>query len=200
MTTRRIAAIPADGYSQPAKFLHWSLALLLPIQIGMGWYMLSIEDQPGSGWYFALHISLGLTAALLVALRIGWRLHHAPPAAPPELARWQRRAARSSHALLYVLMVLMPLTGYLGAAFGGEAMSYFGVPLPAWVTKNEGLKEPLFTAHSIIAWALVGMIVLHVLAAFKHLVINKDTLFRRMWSEGAAAEGTASVADVHHSN
>lgn len=195
MTTRRIAAVPGDGYSQPAKFLHWILALLLPIQIGMGWYMLSIEDQPGSGWYFALHISLGLTAALLVALRIGWRLHQAPPAAPPELAGWQRRAARSSHALLYVLMVLMPLTGYLGAAFGGEAMSYFGVPLPAWVTKNEGLKEQLFTVHSIMAWALVGMIALHVLAALKHVLIDKDTVFRRMWSEGAAA---AAVKD--HSN
>jgi cytochrome b561 len=154
----------------------------------MGWYMLSIEDQPGSGWYFALHISLGLTAALLVALRIGWRLHQAPPAAPTELARWQRRAARSSHALLYGLMVLMPLTGYLGAAFGGEAMGYFGVPLPGWLPKNEVLKEQLFTAHSTIAWALVGMIALHVLAALKHLLIDKDTVFRRMWSEGAAAD------------
>lgn len=181
MTTRRIATVPGDGYTAPAKFLHWSLALLLPLQIGMGWYMLSIEDQPGSGWYFDLHISLGLTAALLVALRIGWRLRQAPPVAPRELAGWQRRAARSSHVLLYVLMVLMPLTGYLGAAFGGEAMSYFGVPLPAWVTKNEGLKEQLFTVHSIMAWALVGMVALHVLAALKHLVIDKDTVFRRMW-------------------
>lgn len=181
MTTSRIVPIPEDGYSKPAKFLHWSLALLLPFQIGMGWYMLSIEDQPGSGWYFALHISLGLTAALLVALRIGWRLHHAPPAAPSESARWQRGAARSSHVLLYVLMVLMPLTGYLGAAFSGETMGYFGVPLPAWLPKNEVLKEQLFTAHSFIAWALVGMIALHVLAAFKHLLVDKDTVFRRMW-------------------
>ena len=151
MTTRRIAVVPGNGYSPPAKFLHWSLALLLPVQIGIGWYMLSIEDQPGSGWYFALHISLGLTAALLVALRIVWRWRHAPPEAPRELVEWQRRAARSSHALLYGLMVLMPLTGYLGAAFGGEAMSYFGVALPTWVKKNEALKEQLFTAHSIIA-------------------------------------------------
>lgn len=181
MTTIRIAAVPGDGYSRPAKLLHWSLALLLPIQIGMGWYMLSIEDQPGSGWYFALHISLGLTAALLIALRMVWRLRQAPPAVPRELAEWQRRAARSSHVLLYVLMVLMPLTGYLGAAFGGETIGYFGVPLPALLPKNEVLKEQLFTAHSFIAWALVGMIALHVLAALKHLVIDKDTVFRRMW-------------------
>ena len=50
-----------ESYLFPAKFFHWSLALLLPVQIGLGWFMLSIEDQPGSGWYFALHVSLGLT-------------------------------------------------------------------------------------------------------------------------------------------
>lgn len=200
MTTKTVTAVAADAYSYPAKLLHWALALLLPIQIGMGWYMVSIEDQPDSGWFFALHISLGLTAALLIALRIGWRLHRAPPEAPRELAGWQRHASRSSHALLYVLMVLMPLTGYLGAAFSGEAMSYFGIPLPAWVAKNEGLKEQLFTAHSVIAWALVGTIVLHVSAAFKHLLIDRDTVFRRMWSGDAAAGRTASVADKYHSN
>ena len=59
MKTEETVAAFAEPYSSPAKLLHWTLALLLPVQIGMGWYMLSIEDQPGSGWYFALHISLG---------------------------------------------------------------------------------------------------------------------------------------------
>lgn len=63
MTTKTVAAC-AERYSYPAKLLHWTLALLLPVQIGIGWYMLSIEDQPGRDWYFALHISLGLTATL----------------------------------------------------------------------------------------------------------------------------------------
>ena len=194
MTTKKTVATLADGYSYPAKFLHWTLALLLPVQIGMGWYMLSIEDQPGSGWYFALHISLGLTVTLLIALRILWRLYQPPPEMPRELPGWQRKAAGTSHALLYVLMLLMPLTGYLGASFSGEAMSYFGIPLPAWVAANDGLKEQLFTAHSVIAWALVAMIAVHVLAALKHLVIDKDTVFRRMWSHGAAPKDRALVA------
>lgn len=181
MTTQKTVAAFAERYGYPAKLLHWTLALLLPVQIGMGWYMLSIEDQPGSGCYFALHISLGLTATLLIALRVLWRLYQAPPEPPRGLPGWQRNAARASHGLLYVLMLLMPLTGYLGAAFSGEAMSYFGIPLPAWVAKNEGQKEQLFTAHSVVAWVLVAMIALHVLAALKHLLIDKDTVFRRMW-------------------
>jgi cytochrome b561 len=193
MKTEETVAAFAEPYSSPAKLLHWTLALLLPVQIGMGWYMLSIEDQPGSGWYFALHISLGLTATLLIALRVIWRLHQAPPEVPRGLPGWQRSAARTTHVLLYVLMLLMPLTGYLGTAFSGEAMSYFGIPLPAWAARYDGLKEQLFTAHSVVAWILVAMIAVHVLAALKHFFIDKDTVFRRMWFYSAAADGTALV-------
>ena len=143
--------------------------------------MVSIEDEPGSGWYFALHISLGLTAALLLAMRLMWRVRQAPPVLPGTVPAWQAKAARISHALLYTLLVLMPLTGYLGAAFSGEALGYFGLPLPRWSAKNEALKEQFFTAHSLIAWLLVAMIAMHIGASLKHLLIDKDTVFRRMW-------------------
>ena len=182
-------------------FLHWVLALLVPVQIGLGWYMLSIEDQPGSGWYFALHISLGLTAALLIALRLMWRLRQAPPMLPAAVPAWQAKAARISHPLIYLLMLLMPLTGYLGASFGGEATSYFGLPLPNWSPKNEALKEQLFTTHSLIAWVLVALVALHVLGAFKHLLIDKDTVFRRMWPrEGAQTPQFASPSQTYKCN
>ena len=171
----------AGRYGYPAMFFHWGLAVLLQVQIGIGSYMLSIEDQPGSGWYFALHISLGLTAALLIVLRSMWRVRQVPPVLLGTVSAWQAKAARISHALLYTLMLLMPLTGYLGAAFGGEAISYFGLPLPSWSAKNEALKEQFFTAHSVIAWLLVAMVTMHVGAALKHLLIDKDTVFQRMW-------------------
>lgn len=176
------STIAADGrYSRPAMFFHWSLALLIPIQIGLGWYMVSIEEQPGSGRYFALHISLGLTAALLVALRLVGRRAKPPNPLTGAMPAWQLKAARTSHALLYGLMLLMPLTGYIGASFSGDPVAYFGLPLPAWAAKNDALKEQFFTAHSVIAWLFVAMIVAHVLAAFKHLLVDKDTVFWRMW-------------------
>ena len=93
------STIAADGrYSRPAMFFHWGLALLIPIQIGLGWYMVSIEEQPGSGWYFALHISLGLTAALLVALRSVGRRANPPNPLTGAMPAWQLKAARTSHA------------------------------------------------------------------------------------------------------
>ena len=180
MTTTPCALSSTGRYSLPARFFHWTLAGLLPLQVALGWYMLSIEKQPGSDWYFALHISLGLTAALLIVLRVAWRLQQTPHALPPGLPGWHRQAARTSHGLLYALMLLMPLTGYLGAAFSGEAMTWFGIVLPGWLAKNESLKEQLFTAHSVIAWVLVAVVVVHVLAALKHLLIDKDTVFQRM--------------------
>ncbi|MDP1790973.1 MAG: cytochrome b/b6 domain-containing protein [Methylibium sp.] len=64
---------------------------------------------------------------------------------------------------------------------------------PAWAARYDGLKEQLFTAHSVVAWILVAMIAVHVLAALKHFFIDKDTVFRRMWFYSAAADGTALV-------
>lgn len=80
------ASLPATWrYSRPAIFFHWVLAALIPFQIGLGWYMLSIEDTPGSSAYFALHVSLGLTEALLIALRVILRLRNRPAALPATL-------------------------------------------------------------------------------------------------------------------
>lgn len=158
------------------------LAILIPVLIGLGWYMLSVEDTPGSEWLFALHVSLGLTAALLIALRLTWRLRNRPePLAAAVVPAWQLHAARATHVLMYLLLVAMPITGYLGASFSGETVAYFGIALPSWASKNTGLKEQLFNAHSLIAWVLVAAIGLHVLAALKHLLIDQDGVFLRMW-------------------
>ena len=91
-------------YTRTAIALHWLLALLIPAQIGLGWYMLSVEKEPGSETLFALHISIGLTIALLLVLRVAWRAVHSPAVLPATLASWEARAARLSHLLLYVLM------------------------------------------------------------------------------------------------
>ena len=176
------ASLPVTWrYSRPAIFFHWVLAALIPFQIGLGWYMLSIEDTPGSAAYFALHVSLGLTAALLIALRLIWRLSNRPIPLPATLPAWQVKVANLTHVLLYVLLVLMPITGFLGASVSGEPIAFFGISLPVWTSENDTLKEQLFTAHSFIAWALVALVLLHVLGALTHLLIDKDSVFGRMW-------------------
>jgi cytochrome b561 len=75
----------------------------------------------------------------------------------------------------------MPTTGYLGASFSGNAVTYFGIATPTWASKNDLLKEQFFTIHTWIAWILVVAVAIHVLAALKHLWIDKDGVFQRMW-------------------
>ena len=181
MQARNTLIESAGRYSYPAIVLHWILALLIPTLIGLGWYMLSIEEQPNSKSYFALHISLGLTAAFLIGLRLVWRSGHSPDPLPASVPAWQAKTVRTSHVLLYLVMLFMPLTGYPGASFSGDGVSYFGIPLPGWSSKNDVLKEQFFGVHSFLAWSLVVLIGIHVLGALKHLLIDKDGVFWRMW-------------------
>jgi cytochrome b561 len=168
-------------YAAPAVFLHWTIALLVVVQVVLGIYMMAIEEQPGSGWYFALHVSFGLTVAALVALRIGWRLGHRPAPLPASVPRWQVIAANLSHRLLYLLLVLMPVTGYLGRSWSEDGVAWFGLPLPAWATPSEALSEQWFGIHITIAWILLAVVAVHVAAALKHLLVDKDGVFLRMW-------------------
>jgi len=167
-------------YSGPAIFLHWAIALLVAVLVGLGWYMLSVEEDPSSAWLFALHVSLGLTAAILIAMRLVWRLRN-PPQPAGTGSGWQPKVARATHWLLYSLLVIMPVAGFLGASFSGDGVAFFGLALPQWVQPNDTLKEQFFGVHAVVAWVLVAGVALHVLGALKHLLVDRDAVFWRMW-------------------
>lgn len=170
-------------YSSTAIILHWTLALWLTAMAGLGWYMMSIEDEPGSGWFFALHKSFGILALLLVAVRVVWRLTHRPPALPlgDGGGRWGNRLAHATQAWLYGLMALLPLTGYLGASYSKSGVQLFGLPLPQWAVPEHDTAEQFFEIHSVLVWVLVALVALHVLGALKHLLLDKNGVFARMW-------------------
>jgi cytochrome b561 len=167
-------------YAKPAIALHWILALLLPAMVALGWYMMSIEDQPNSGWYFSLHKSIGITIFLLVLLRLIWRLTHTPHSLPSTVAQWQVTLSRWTQWLLYCCMFLMPLTGFTGAIYSKHGVSFFGLALPK-VTPNHDLSELFFSAHGVIVWILIGLATLHIAGGLKHLLVDRDGVFQRMW-------------------
>lgn len=170
-----------ENYTTVAKLFHWILSILIMGMLAVGWYMVSFEDKPNIRIYFDLHKSFGLIVGALVLLRLLWRFSHKTPPLPTTVPAWQANAARLVHWLLYVCIILMPLTGFLASSFGKYGIAFFGLPLPRWVNQNHDISSLLFKWHGIIAWVLVVLIVLHVLAAFKHLFINKDRIFQRMW-------------------
>ena len=179
-------------YSRPAMLLHWGVAILLTAMAALGWFMMTIEDDPGSVWYFDLHKSFGLVFAALVALRLVWRLTHRPEALPATLPAWQLRLAHWTQFLLYVLMVLMPLTGYLGASYSKKGLQLFGISTPHWTLPNHDLAEQFYGIHSLLIWVIVALVVVHVLGGLKHLLIDKNAVFHRMWFAPRGSTGDSA--------
>jgi cytochrome b561 len=177
------APMPATSwrYGGPAIVLHWTLAPLLAVLLGLGWYMMSIEDEPGSDWYFDLHKSLGLVLFALVLSRMAWRVSHRPAPLPASVAPWEARISSLTHIALYACMFLMPIFGFLGASYSKAGVRFFGARLPSIGLPNHDIAERFFGIHSVLAWILVALIVLHAVAGLKHLLVDKDGVFQRMW-------------------
>jgi cytochrome b561 len=142
--------------------------------------MMLIEHEPGSEQWFDLHKSIGLVIAAFVAARVFWRLAHWPEPRPTGPA-WEAKLEAVTHALLYILIVALPITGYLGASYSKAGVQWFGIATPRWATPDHDTSELFFTIHGVLLWTLVPLVVLHVAGALKHLLIDKDGTFRRMW-------------------
>jgi cytochrome b561 len=168
-------------YAPVARVLHWVLAVLVACMVAVGWYMTGIEDDPGADRYFDLHKSTGIVVFSLLLLRLAWRLRHPPAALPASVPKWQARAALVVHRLLYACLILMPLTGFLGASHTKSGVAFFGLPLPRWRAPDRDTAELFFGIHGAIAWILVALVALHTLAALKHLLVDRDRVFQRMW-------------------
>ncbi len=182
-----LAASPAR-YNGVAQLLHWLIGLAVLGQIALGWWMIGLPNTPPgyqAGWY-NIHKSIGLSIALLVLLRIVWRLRHPAPVLPATLAAWQRLAARCSHALLYLCLVLMPLSGFLGSSFTKYPIKFWGMVLPRWIDPSPAAKELCSQIHYATVCLFMLLIALHIAAAIKHALAG-DGVFRRMWPGAPAA-------------
>ena len=165
-----------ERYTATAIVLHWAIALLVIGILTLGFYMVGIPKKtPDRGFYLNLHKSLGLLAAALILLRLAWRARHAPPPLPTTMSAWEVRAARWSHGL-----VLQPTTGYLSSSFNKFGVRFFGYALPHWGWEDAGLRGLILSVHQVTAILLVTLIALHLLAAVKHLLIDRDGVFARM--------------------
>ena len=181
--------MPAARYHPLSIALHWLIVLLVLAQLSLGWWMIDIPKSPPGvrAWWFNLHKSIGLTIGVLMLLRLGWRLRHGAPPLPDSMPSWQRTAAGVSHFLLYACLILQALWGYLGSTFTKYPIKYFGVTLPHWGWDSPSLKDLFSALHLGTAWLLMAVLVVHFGAALKHLLIDRDGVFYRMWPGGGRA-------------
>jgi cytochrome b561 len=168
-------------YTATAIRLHWSMVLLLVTLFGVGLYM---SDLPVSPWklkIYSWHKWAGVTAFLLALARIVWRFTHRPPALPVNMPRWQQLAAHAGHALLYLLMFAIPLSGWLMSSAKGFQTVYFGVlPLPDLLAKNKELGDLLREVHETLNWTLAVVVAGHAGAALMHHFVDHDDVLTRM--------------------
>ncbi|GAA5784778.1 cytochrome b [Chitiniphilus shinanonensis] len=160
---------------------HWLIALLIVAAFGLALY---VDDLPLSALKFKLysyHKWIGISVLALVVLRLVWRAWRGAPSALPGQPAWQVKAAAGIHHLLYLLMLALPLVGWLMSSAKGFPVVLFGVlQLPDLVSRNEALGHQLAEAHEVLAYLLLAVVILHVLAALKHHFIDRDETLRRM--------------------
>jgi cytochrome b561 len=149
--------------------LHWLVAIAVLAQLALGWWMGTIAKSPPGprAEWFNVHKSIGLTVAMFVLLWLARRAWRKPA---DDLPRWQRVAARANHALLFVVLLLLAASGYLGSSFTPYPVLYFGWSLPAWGAPWPAGKEAMSLLHLGAVWLLMALLVVHIGAALWHWV------------------------------
>jgi cytochrome b561 len=172
----------AERYSRTAIGLHWLIALLIVCGFYLGWIMTDIPGfTPTKLKYFSWHKWIGVTIFALAVIRVLWRATHQAPPLPRRIAGWQKGMAHLVHFLLYALMIVIPVSGYLYSSAAGIQVVYLGiVPLPTLIAPDKALKVTLRLVHIYLNYTLLVMVGLHVLAALKHQFVDRDGLLARM--------------------
>ena len=189
-------------YTKTAVILHWLIALGIFGMFALGWFMTDIpkeapkqlsfdlfnwgiytwqvqEEISPRSFYFNVHKSLGVTIFALILLRIVWRLTHTPPALLSSYKDIERKLANGIHRLLYLLLIVLPLSGVIMATYSKYGIKWFGMNFIKGLDNNP-MREIYKSVHEIVGLVLLAFVVIHILGALKHKLIDKDDTLKRM--------------------
>lgn len=189
-------------YTKTAVILHWLIAIGIFAMFALGWYMSELpKDAPKQiaydlfDWgiytwqlseqasprtfYFNLHKSIGVTLLGLIIIRVLWRITHRPPALLSSYKAWERKLATGTHHLLYLLMIAMPVSGLIMAVSSKYGVKWFGMDFIGGLD-NTPLREAFKEVHEVIGAIILLVLILHILGALKHKLIDKDDTMKRM--------------------
>ncbi len=181
------------GYTSTAKLLHWLVASLVIVKFvlaNLGERAEDADDLVRELALFANHRSVGITILALIIIRLLWRSRNPPPPLPEIVPQWQLMASRVSHYSLYGILLVMPISGWLMTSAADVSVSWFGlVDLPDFVSPDHERHEFFEGIHELLAKLLFVIASLHILAALKHGLFDKDGVLQRMWSLSGTANG-----------
>lgn len=172
-------------YALSSRIIHWLMALIIVFLLGLGIYMTDFlsKEAPNRMEIYNLHKSLGVLVLGLIIVRIINRLVKKAPALPETMPKIEIFAAHSAHILLYILMIMVPLSGYLMSnSFGYPAM-FFGYEMPFLIKQNFEIGKIFSKTHEISAYSLIALVTLHILGALKHKFFDKteNDVLKRMF-------------------
>jgi len=168
-------------YTRTAIGLHWAVALLIFAAFPVGLYMVELPLSPTKLKIYSYHKWVGVTIFLLAVARLVWRRTHPAPPMPASVPHWQQAIAGATHILLYLLIVAIPLSGWLMSSALGFQTVYLGVlPLPDLLEKDKLLGEQLKFLHMFLNYTLAALVLMHIGAALKHHLIDRDDILARM--------------------
>ena len=170
----------SEKYSAAAIALHWLTAILIVANLLLGLSMVPLPISPRKLQWYLWHKWVGITVFLLTCARLAYRSVRPPPA-PVAMAAWQRRAAAAAHAVLYALLLVIPLSGWLYSSATGVQVVYLGVvALPNLVPKDKALADVLRAVHVTLNFTLFALVCVHTAAALRHHFVDRDTVLFRM--------------------
>lgn len=164
-----------------AKFLHWSIAILVFAQFALGWMAVTWRLSPTKLNLFIWHKSIGLLILLLVVLRILWRFANPTPSLPTGMPRAERVGAHAAHFVLYGLLIALPLSGWvINSAAKIPFRVFWWFPLPAIVAPDKALAGVAKQVHFVLFIALAAVLVVHIGAALRHHFVKRTDILTRM--------------------
>jgi cytochrome b561 len=177
-------AVQVPVYSPTARFFHWLTVVAVVVQIPLGVYMVrrgaATNFDATTNTLYSGHKLLGFAILWLIVLRLEYRLARGAPRDEPTLAWWHKAAAHATHWGLYLLLLAVPLLGWLGVSHYGALDTFGGFSLPAIAEQNQDKADAVFRLHFLGAVVLVAAIAVHFAAAIYHHFIRGDGVLRRM--------------------
>lgn len=169
-------------YGPVARAVHWLVAGLAVIVVALAWAIPGAPRGTDSReLLLLLHRSVGLLILALMVFRIVWRLTHPPPPLPAGFPRIEALAAYADHALLYVLLLVMPLSGCINAAAAGHSVSFFGLfAIPPLLPEDPLLSQAAIAVHLAVQFLVYALVAIHVAAALTHRILRRNRILDRM--------------------
>ena len=170
-----------DGYPGTSKLLHWLVATCVLTTVPVAIAMKRVAAGPAQDFLFNFHKSLGVLILILMVLRLINRFVRGAPMPEPTIEPWQRALSSAVHGLIYVLLLALPVVGFIANNFYAAPLPFFGLfTLPPLFPENKALAETLFGYHALAGWILIGLVLMHVSGALFHHYIRGDNVLRRM--------------------